>query len=156
MTKSLILSMFLILGSIFLFSCASVPKASESADLEAKNFTPLTDKGSVFPYRPGRVLGAAFQYQVKVNSIDAGGTGPGTYFRWDLKPGTYSISSSTTESSATVQVKVEAGKLYFYEQNNKIGFMQGGRIFINEVDEKTGKAAVTESKLLVSAYLPEE
>ena len=156
MTKSLLFCVFLILGSIFLFSCASVPKASESADLEAKNFTPLTDKGSVFLYRTGRALGAALQYQVKVNGIDAGGTGPGTYFRWDLKPGNYSISSSTTESSATVQVKVETGKLYFYEQYNKLGLTQGGRIFINEVDEETGKAVVTGLKLLVSAYIPEE
>jgi hypothetical protein len=109
----------------------------------------------VFLYREGRAVGAAVQYQVKVNGVDAGGTGPGTFFRWDLKPDTYTLASSTTESSATVQVEVEAGKLYFFEQVSRLGLKEGGRIFINPVDESTGKKAVGDLQLLVSAYVPE-
>ena len=92
---------------------------------------------------------------VKVNSLEAGGTGPGTFFRWELKPGTYTFSASTGESSKTVQLQVEAGKLYFIEQNIKIGLSEG-RVQLKEVDEETGKKGVKGKKMLVSAYVPEE
>jgi hypothetical protein len=85
-----------------LTGCASVSKAPENASEKAKEFSVPKDRGSVFLYRKGRAVGAALQYMVKVNGIDAGGTGPGTFFRWDLKPGTYTLLSSSTESSATV------------------------------------------------------
>ena len=58
-------------------------------------------------YRTGRAVGAAGQLKVLVNSKDAGGTGPGTFFRWDLLPGTYTFASSTGESSAVVQLEVK-------------------------------------------------
>lgn len=145
----------LVLGSLLALGCASVSTAPEGASTDAKNFTAPDDRGSVFLYRQGRAVGAALQYQVKVNGMDAGGTGPGTFFRWDLKPGSYTLASSTTESSATVQVEVEAGKLYFYEQVGRLGLKEGGRIFINAVDESTGKQAVSGLQLLVSAYVPE-
>jgi hypothetical protein len=138
-----------------LAGCASVSKAPDKASEKAKEFSVPKDRGSVFLYRKGSAIGAALQYMVKVNGIDAGGTGPGTFFRWDLKPGTYTALSSSTESSATVQVTVEAGKMYFFEQIGRLGLTQGGRISINEVDEETGMDAVSGLKLLVSAYVPE-
>ena len=155
MNKAVVVLAVLMFGSLMIVGCASVSKAPESVSAEAKDFAPLADKGIVFLYREGRALGAALQYQVKVNGVDAGGTGPGTFFRWELKPGTYTLLSTTTESSATIQVKVEAGKLYFYEQMSRIGLMQGGRIQIEQVDEGNGKAAVSGLSLLVSAYVPE-
>ena len=145
----------LVLGTVLFLGCASISKSPESASLDAKTFAPPEDRGSVFLYREGRAVGAAVQYQVKVNGMDAGGTGSGTFFRWDLKPGTYALASSTTESSAAVQVEVEVGKLYFFKQMSLLGLKDGGRIFINPVDEPTGKMAVSELQLLVSAYLPE-
>ena len=75
----------------FATSCASTSKAPESKSNEAKSFEAPDDKGTVFLYRTGRAVGAAGQLSVRVNSTAAGGTGPGTFFKWDLKPGTYTF-----------------------------------------------------------------
>ena len=92
-------NLFIIIPIIIsMFSCAKVSKAPESSSDEAKLFKVPEDKGVVYLYRPGRAIGAALQYMVKINGIDAGGTGPGSFFRWELKPATFAISSSTNES----------------------------------------------------------
>lgn len=142
------------LAAVLLTGCASVSKAPEQSSAEAKRFEVPEGKGVVYLYRTGRMVGAALQYMVKVNGIDAGGTGPGTFFRWELSPGAYSISSSTNESSATVQVEVEAGQLYFFNQTGRLGLTQGGRVTIERVDEETGKKDVGGLRLLVSSYIP--
>lgn len=149
------LTVLIVLSLPLLYQCASTSKASEEKSEAAKTFTAPEGRGVVYLYRTGRLYLSALQYQVKINGIDAGGSGPGTFFRWELKPGTYTISSFTNESSAVAEVAVEAGKLYFFEQGVKIGLTQGGRVQIKQMDEATGKKAVEGSKMLVSAYVPE-
>ena len=138
----------------FVTSCASTSKAPESKSNEAKTFEAPAGKGTVFVYRPGRMVGAAGQLQVKVNSTDAGGTGPGTFFRWDLNPGTYTFASSTGESSAVVQLEVKAGEVYYLRQDARMG-VGGGRVTIKEVDDRKGRNEVKDCKLLVSSYVPD-
>jgi hypothetical protein len=144
-----ILTMTFLLGS-----CASTSKAPESKSNEAKTFGASADKGTVYLYRTGRAVGAAGQLIVKINSVDAGGTGPGTFFKWDLNPGTYTFSSSTAESSAVVQVDVKAGQVYFIRQDARLG-IDKGRVSMKEVDSKKGQNEVNNCKLLVSSYIPE-
>jgi len=117
--------------------CASTSKAPESISNEAKAFEAPADKGTVFLYRTGRAVGAAGQLSVKVNSIDAGGTGPGTFFKWDLEPGTYTFSSSTGESSAVIQLDVKEQQVYFIRQDARLG-VSSGRVTMKEVDSKKG------------------
>ncbi len=83
-----------------------------------------------------------------------GGTGPGTFFRWELKPVTYVFSAITDESSAAVEVSVAAGELYFIEQNQRLG-LSSGRVQMDLRDQSTGSAAVQGLKLLVSTYIPD-
>lgn len=135
-------------------SCASSSKDSSSSDQKAKEFTASQDRGSVYVYRTKRAVGAAIATQIKVNGMDAGGTGPGTYFQWELQPGTYAFSAATPESSAVVELQVEAGKIYFIRQDERLG-LSSGRVTMVEVDEKTGQAAVKKLKKLVSTYRPE-
>jgi len=99
-------------------------------------------------------VGAAGQLSVKVNSIDAGGTGPGTFFKWDLEPGTYTFSSSTGESSAVIQLDVKEQQVYFIRQDARLG-VSSGRVTMKEVDSKKGKSEVNSCKLLVSSYVPD-
>ena len=140
--------------TLILASCASTSKAPESKSYEAKTFTVPSDKGRVYLYRTGRAVGAAGQLNVKVNSNDAGGTGPGTFFKWDLNPGTYTFSSSTSESSAIVELDVKAGQVYFIRQDARLG-IDKGRVTMKEVDSSKGQNEVKKCKLLVSAYVPE-
>jgi len=143
-----------ILISLLAISCASVSKAPEAHSMEAKTLSTPDDKGTVIIYRTGRVVGATGQLQVKINGIAAGGTGPGTFFRWDLKPGSYTFLSSTSESSAVVQLDVKAGERYFIRQDARIGF-DSGRVTMKEVGDKKGESEVEDCKLLVSSYIAE-
>ena len=140
--------------TVVLSNCASTSAASAEKSEAAKQFNIPTDKGVVYVYRPGRAVGAAVSTQIKVNGQSAGGTGPGTFFRWELNPGTYVFTASSTESSAAAELDVKAGKQYFLMQNEHLG-LNAGRVSIKEVDESTGKKAVKGMKLLISSYVPE-
>lgn len=141
----------LLVISMITISCASTSKATEENSTAAKSFEKLPEKGVVYLYRTGRAVGAAGSLMVKVNGIDAGGSGPGTFFRWELTPGTYAFSSSTAESSAVVEVDVKANEHYFIRQDMRLG-LSSGRVTMVVQDEVTGKSAVKNCKLLVSAY----
>lgn len=136
---------------LFAKSCASTSKAGEDQSAQAKQFEKPSDKGVVYLYRTGRAVGAAASIQVKVNGIDAGGTGPGTFFRWELSPGTYAFSSFTSESSAVVEVEVKANEHYFIRQDARMG-INSGRVTMVIQNESTGMSDVNNCKLLVSAY----
>jgi hypothetical protein len=146
---------FIIFALPIVVGCAGTSKAPSEATEAAMSFEVPENKGVVYLYRLGRAVAAANVSIVKVNSLEAGGTGPSTFFRWQLKPGTYTFSASTGESSKTVQLQVEAGKLYFIEQNIRLGLNEG-RVQLKEVDEKTGREKIKGMKMLVSAYVPEE
>ncbi len=136
---------------LFANSCASTSKAGEDQSTQAKKFEKLSDKGVVYLYRTGRAVGAAVSIQVKVNGMDAGGTGPGTFFRWELTPGTYAFLSSTSESSAVVEVDVKANEHYFIRQDSRMG-INSGRVTMVIQNESTGMSDVKNCRLLVSAY----
>ncbi len=152
MRQKMILASLAVIVLFGLVGCAKTSKAPVEHSDAAKSFESVDDKGVVFLYRRGRAVGAAVATQVQVNGKDAGGTGPGTFFRWELEPGKYIFSANTTESS--VEVEVEAGQIYFVEQNQRIG-VSSGRVQIDIRDEDTGMAAVQGLKLLVSTYIPD-
>ncbi len=147
--------LFVLIALPLLIGCAGTSKApTEQSDL-AKQFEKHPKKAVVYLYRTGRVVGAAGQIQVRINGIEAGGTGPGTFFRWELNPGTYSFMSSTPESSKVVELNVEAGKNYYLRQDARMG-LAAGRVTLVERDEKTAMAEIADCKLIVSAYRQEE
>jgi len=143
-----------LLSSSLIVGCASVSKAPTEKSDAAKSFEAPSDRGTVYLYRTGRAVGAAGQLSVKVNGMDAGGTGPGSFFKWDFKPGVYTFLSSTAESSATQQIDVKAGEVYFIRQDARLG-VSSGRVTMKIVDDKKGQQEVKGCKLLVSSYVPE-
>jgi uncharacterized protein DUF2846 len=134
-------------------SCASTSKVSEDKSNAAKEFKTNSDKGIVYLYRPGRAVGAATQTQIKINGNSAGGTGPGTFFMWELEPGAYVFSCYTSESSAAVEIDVKPNENYFLRQDTRLG-VGDGRVTLKKVDESTGKAGVKKCKMLQSTYIP--
>jgi hypothetical protein len=86
---------------------------------------------------------------------DAGGTGPGSFFKWDVSSGLYTFLSSTAESSATIQINVNAGELYFIRQDARLG-LSSGRVTMKQVDSTQGMREVKDCKLLVSAFVPDQ
>lgn len=153
-SRKILLPFFVLVISLVFVGCASVSTAPSEKAEAAKSFEAPSDKGTVFLYRTGRAVGASGQLQVKVNGQSAGGTGPGTFFRWDMKPGTYTFLSETSESSAVIELNVKAGELYFVRQDARIG-LDSGRVSMKEVSDSKGKSEVKPLRLLVSAYTPE-
>ena len=154
MKRKIIYSLLSVAIIFTLSNCASTSKAPVEKSNEAKSFSAPEGKGSVYLYRTGRVVGAAGQLNVKVNGKDAGGTGPGTFFKWDLQPGVYTFFSSTAESSATEQIEVKAGEVYYLRQDARLG-INNGRVTIKKVSDQKGMQEVQGCKLLISAYIPE-
>lgn len=152
MKKILVLSGIILLAFL-LANCAGVSKASEENSAAAKTFEPVSDKGVVFLYRPGKFVASAVQTPIKVNGQDAGGTGPGTFFRWELPPGTYTFLASTQGTSRVVELNVTAGKVYYIEQDEKIG-VQDTRVTMKEVDARKAQGVIKRGNLLVSAWKP--
>ena len=151
MKRLVLLLPLVLMGLLYLSSCASTTKATEDRSAEAKKFEKHPEKGVVYLYRPGRAVGAAASTQIRINGVDAGGTGPGTFFRWELDPGTYAFSAFTTESSRVVELEVKANEHYFIRQDERLG-LNSGRVTMVIQDEATGMAGVKNCKLLVSAY----
>jgi hypothetical protein len=145
---------FILLALGMVYGCASTSKATSDESEKAKSFEAPSDRGTVYLYRTGRAVNAASQLSVKVNGIDAGGTGPGTFFKWDLKPGTYTFNSATGEASAVIQLEVKAGEVYYIRQDARIG-LNAGRVTMKEVSDSKGRKEVQGCKLLVSSYIPE-
>ena len=81
MNKLIFLSSALLCIALFT-QCAGTSKASEEKSESAKTFEAPSDRGSVYLYRTGRLVGAGVSTPVKVNGQDAGGIGFSTFSRW--------------------------------------------------------------------------
>jgi len=120
---------------------------------QEKQFEKNPTKGIVYLYRPGKAVGAIVKTQIKVNGQDAGGTSNGSYFKWELEPGRYTFSCFSRESSPVVEINVEANEHYFIKQDERLGFTEGGRVTLKQVDENKGVKGVKKcKKKLVSIY----
>jgi hypothetical protein len=132
---------------LLLQGCASVPMAAMEEDANAKMFSPLPDKASIYIYR-NEVFGAAIPLTVLVNGKKLGQTASKTYFKIDVLPGEYEIES-VSENTSTLKLISEAAKNYFVWQEVKMG-MWMARSLLQQVDDEKGRAGVTESKLIQS------
>jgi hypothetical protein len=137
--------LLLALPLLVLAGCASVPTAPTEQDAKAKDFSPLSGKATLFIYR-NESFGAAIPMTVIVNGKSLGQTAAQTYFRLNVLPGKYDVESHA-ENVSTVSISAEAGKNYFVWQEVKMGFWMA-RTLVQQVDEKTGRAGVMESKLI--------
>ena len=147
--------MFMFSLIIFTSGCTKSAKVPVTTGNETMQFTAPEGKGAVYLYRSSKALLPEQQFKIRINGRDAGKCGPGAYFKLELKPGTYTITSSSTESTATVRIEVETGRLYFYKQVVRMGLAKGGRIFIEEVDMVEAKKEISGLKQLANAYSPD-
>ena len=131
--------------AMLLSACASVPMASVQQDAKAKEFTPAPDSAGLYIYR-NESFGGAVSMTVWINDTVIGPTAAKTYYKFDVKPGKYKITSHA-ENESTLSVDTVAGRNYFVWQEVKMGLWKA-RSLLQQVDEKTGRAGVMESKLI--------
>lgn len=106
---------------MFIVRCASTSNVFDEARNKSNQFNRVSHTGVVYIYGPNRLFVVALSTNIKINGLDAGGTGPGTFFRWELKPDRYSFAAFSQESSAVIQLDVKANQHYFIRQDERLG-----------------------------------
>jgi Protein of unknown function (DUF2846) len=134
-----------VLSLLVMSGCASVPMASKSADAQAKLFAPVTDKATVYIYRNG-IFGSAIKLPLLIDGASVGDTAPKTYVEQVLPPGSHTITSKG-EKDSSLTLAVEAGQTYYVKQEVVMGVFAASTE-LHAVDEKTGRAAVSECRLI--------
>lgn len=135
--------------SLLVVGCASVPMAPADQDAKAKQFTPVSKKANVYIYR-NENFGRAIPMTVSVNGKVLGQTAAQTYFWLQLNPGQYNLESHT-ENVSMLNLSAEPGKDYFVWQEVKMG-LWAARSLLQQVDDKTGREGVLESKLINQSF----
>ena len=134
---------FLIL--LALTGCATVPMANVEKDNVAKSFSIPEGNANIYLYR-NEILGAAVKLAVVLDDKLVGDTAAQTYMLLKVTPGLHTIISKS-EKDSELLITVEEGKNYFVWQEVKMG-MLAARSKLHLVDEATGKAGVSECKLI--------
>lgn len=142
MQKVLILA--LVVLTLAMGGCASVPMGDPQADAALKTFTPKPGKASLYVYRH-ETFGAAIKMTVLLDGRLLGDTASKTYLYAELDPGKHQLISKT-ENDSVLDIEVAAGNNYYVWQEVKMG-MFAARSFLQKVDDKTGQDGVLQCKL---------
>ena len=126
-------------------SCTSISLASEYHDIQAKSFSPPTDKAAIYVFRD-ELLYFVNRFEVSINGVSLGDTGAKTYFYVELPPGDYNIVSRG-ENTSQVRITAEPGVNYFVWQEVKTGALQN-RTLLHRVGEQRGRQGVSSSQLI--------
>ena len=144
------LSVFLrftaLLLAFSLVACAPLPPSP--ADLQAKRFEPLPDKGVIYLFRNH----PDFSDEGTALTVDGsmqGTTYPGTYMRLELPPGVHLISGFAGDAGA---IKVEAvpGEIVFVQQSVMRMFLGPPQSRFRLVHPQYGQDAVLRHELVGS------
>jgi hypothetical protein len=124
--------------------CAQLPPSPQ--DIQAKRFETVPDKAVIYLVRD-RLDAIRLTGVVVLDNAATIATYEGTYYRWEVAPGTHRIAGFAGDSGL-ITVNVEAGKLYFVQQ-----WVWGWRSPISlfrPVSEQHGRAVVMRSELIGS------
>jgi hypothetical protein len=142
--KSIVL--LVLVFSVYIAGCATVPMASDEEDVARKEFAaPPQDSAGLYIYR-NSTLGGALKKNVYVDGEFIGESAPKTYFYVVVKPGSHVLSTESEFSDNSLELHAESGQNYFIRQYIKFGVFVGGAN-LELVSEEEGKEGVLECKL---------
>ncbi len=121
---------------LLLTGCSAVQKASIEADAQAKTLAAPADKALVYIVRPNP-LGLAIRFNVNCDDIYIGATGGQRFIYTYQSPGKH-VFTSKAENTATLEIELAAGQVYYIEQIPKMGIIMA-RNQLALLDEATGK-----------------
>lgn len=136
MKKPLIAALLLLAG------CVQLPPSP--ADIEAKKFQVLPGQAAVYVVRTPMDSWEMSPVSLAGRQV---GTYRGTYYRWDVAPGTHHVYG---EVPGSVALNTVAGKAYFVE-HTVIGDPHDGGVQLvrlREIGEQAGRQLVTSSELV--------
>lgn len=132
-----------IAAAVALTGCASVNMAPAGASDQAKQFkAPAKGNAGLYLYRTSGV-GQSLHKDLWVDSRCVGKSAPNVFFYTEIKGGlTHTISTQSEMSPNHLQLRAEAGKLYFVRQYMKMGLFVGGAN-LEQIDEAQGRQEVS-------------
>lgn len=136
-------SMIWILG-LLLTSTAWGQLSLDQKDSIARNLKPDSNKAIVYLIRPS-VLGFAIRMDISCDSQYIGTTGAEKYIYTILDSGKH-VFLSRSENKAWLDLVLEPGKIYYIEQQVKMGWIYA-RTKLKLLDEEEGKKILAKCKL---------
>jgi hypothetical protein len=134
-----------LVAALLLAGCAAdIPPGAE--DTQAKRFEPVPDKAVIYIVRDH--VGPDLDLMLRLGDSETISTYTGRYYRWEVSPGTHRIAG-TMESTASITLNVEAGKIYFI-RHGVIGSEGSDGIqwtHLQRVDERIGRAIIARGVL---------
>jgi hypothetical protein len=123
--------------------CTPLPPSP--AEIQAKKFEVLPDRAVIYIVRdyPDFSEDGATLLLDDTQSIT---TYPGTYYRWEVAPGSHRIAGYASDSG-NISVNAEAGRIYFIQQWVSFG-MLGPRSRFSQVAPDHGRTVVMRSELI--------
>lgn len=141
-----------LMTALIMTGCASVPMADTQTSEQIKRFNPpSTGKSGVYVYRDSFV-GKALKKDIYVDGNCLGESADKVFFYTEVdgdKPHILATESEFSENLLTLNAI--SGKNHFIRQYIKLGVFVGGAN-LEEVDETTGKAAISKLNLAVSGH----
>ena len=106
---------------LLLSGCSAVQKATTEADAQAKTLSANEEKALIYIVRPN-FLGTAIRFKVYCDDKYIGATGGQRFIYTYQDPGMH-LFLSKAENKSTLELEVEAGKIYYIEQIPTMGFL---------------------------------
>ena len=133
----------MLVAALLLAGCAQLPPSAE--DIQAKKFQATPDKAVIYVVRSP-------MDSWEPSSLSLGNsqftTHRGTYYRWEVAPGTHRVTGFGVES---VTLTTAPGRIYFVE-HTVVGDPDDGGVQstrLREIGDQAGRALVTRSQLLM-------
>lgn len=129
--------------ALLLAGCVQLPPTP--LDLQAKKFEAVPDRAVIYLVRDypdfsDRSATIWVGDQVTITTY------PGTYYRWEVAPGTHRIAGYASDIG-TITLQAEPNRIYFVKQQ-LTPFMQWPHSYFYLVSEPQGRAAVMRAVLL--------
>lgn len=121
-------------------------------DSVAKNLKPVDGKAIVYIIRHG-VMGAAIPFRLDCDSFLVGWVAAGTYLYTIIDPGSH-VFKAQSENDYELPLTVEAGKIYFLDQESRMGVMYA-RTKLKPLNEQEGRKLLDKCHLSKHNRYPE-
>jgi hypothetical protein len=140
-------SLFKALAALGLMLAAAgcvTPLPPSPQELAAKRFEPVPGKAVVYVFRDA-VNFASVQAPIALDGNQIGASYGGTFFYQVVEPGTHRLAGMFGDTGS-MQFSVQAGQLYFIQQNVLVNF---GMVtsFFAAVDASEGRSRVSQYQL---------
>jgi hypothetical protein len=134
----------LLIPALLLAGCAQLPPSP--ADIQAKKFESVPGKAVIYVVRTPMDSTESASLSLDYGSQIT--TNPGTYWRWEVAPGTHRVASYGW-GTALVNLNAQPGKIYFI-RHTVLGHWRSGPqdSFLQPLGDQEGRALVARSELI--------